>query len=390
MRRQVIASLAAAVVLLLSQAPARSATLVFLPGSAGGPAPSADAISGDGTVAAGSRVVPGQGLHVFRWTRDGGTVALGRPLGRDFNLVADVSDDGGTIVGWAYNELETGGTLEAFRWTQAGGFSSLGTVPGFTHTTVNGVSADGAVAVGSVLNSEPTAVPEVATRWTAGTGTVALPLPAGQTGSVAFDISGDGAVAVGALFDSSGNVRAARWTAARAEVLAGMPAGDSNARAASGDGTVVAGVAEGARPGDQELFRWTESGGFQRLGDLPGGRVGAVPKGISADGSIIAGNSAGASGSGEGFVWDAAHGMRTLKDILTASGIDTGSTRFGITDLSADGTTVVGYTNDSRAFVAVIPEPTGLTAGVFLLVLAACRRRGRPAVHAGTPPTDET
>ena len=389
MRRQVIASLAGVVVSLLSLAHARSATLVFIPAPAGGPTPdSADAVSGDGTVAAGSLVVvPVERHHLYRWTRDGGTVDLGRPLGRDFNIVTDVSDDGGTIVGWAYNHPDSGGPVEPFRWTQAGGFSSLGTLPGYAYSTANGVSADGSVAVGSVLNEGPTSLPEVATRWTATTGTVALPLPAGQVRSAARDVSGDGAVAVGRSSGPSGIATATRWTAAGAEVLAGMPAGRSVALAASGDGTVVAGTVEGASPEEFELFRWTESGGLQRLGGPPGGPDSVSAVGISADGSVIAGYAI-ASGSTEGFLWDAAHGIRSLKDILTASGIDTGTTRFSIRGLSADGTTVVGYTNGGdRAFVAVIPEPTGPTAGAFLLALAASQRtcRGRagcPAANA--------
>src|SRR5438093_7408852 len=154
MRRQVIASLAAAVVSLLAQTSARSATLDYIPGPPGGPAPSSvDGVSGDGTVAAGTLVlIPGESQHLYRWTRGGGTVDLGRPLGRDFNLTTDVSDDGGTIVGWAFNDIAAGGTLQAFRWTPGGEYSSLGTVPGYLHSTANGVSADGSVVVGTVLN----------------------------------------------------------------------------------------------------------------------------------------------------------------------------------------------------------------------------------------------
>src|SRR5687767_11421677 len=115
MRRQVIASLAAAVVSLLSQAPSRSAVLEYIPGPAGGPAPTgADAVSGDGTVAAGSlNSSPGRDYaSVYRWTRGGGTVDLGQPFGRTYAYITDVSDDGGTIVGWAWNDLEAGGVIE--------------------------------------------------------------------------------------------------------------------------------------------------------------------------------------------------------------------------------------------------------------------------------------
>ena len=80
---------------------------------------------------------------------------------------------------------------------------------------------------------------------------------------------------------------------AGAEVLPGMPAGWSFASAANGDGTVIAGTMDTA--GGREVFRWTETSGLQRLGDLPGGTVDASVAGISADGTVIAGNSDGAS-----------------------------------------------------------------------------------------------
>jgi len=80
---------------------------------------------------------------------------------------------------------------------------------------------------------------------------------------------------------------------AGAEVLPGMPAGLSFASAANGDGTVIAGTMDTA--GGREVFRWTETSGLQRLGDLPGGTVDASVAGISADGTVIAGNSDGAS-----------------------------------------------------------------------------------------------
>jgi uncharacterized membrane protein len=378
MRRQVIATLAVAIVSLLARASARSATLDYIPGPPGGPAPTAaDAVGGDGTVAAGTLVlVPGQSHHLYRWTRGGGTVDLGAPLGRDFNLVTDVSDDGSTIVGWAFNDTAAGGTLQAFRWTPAGGFSSLGTVPGYVHSTAAAVSADGSVVVGTALRDNSS--PDEGARWTAGTGMVLLPLSAGQAWGLPVDVSANGAVAVG-LSSSGSDARATRWTPAGPEFLAGMPATGSAASAANADGTVIAGNRVGASAGEQELFRWTEAGGLERLGDLPGGPVDARAVGISADGSIIGGNGVGPSGLSEGFLWDAVHGIRSLKDILAASGIATGGTRLNIAGLSADGTTVVGTTNDNRAFVAVVPEPTGLAAGVLLLGMTSLRRTRRRA-----------
>jgi uncharacterized membrane protein len=369
MRRQFIGLLAAAVVSVLFAASARSATLDYLPNPPGGP-PLAGVfgVSGDGTVAAGSlHSAAGQVEYdMYRWTRAGGTVDLGKPLGRPNNFISDVSDDGSTIVGWASDDdLENGGTIQAFRWTPSGGYSPLGTVPGYTFSTASAVSADGSVVVGDVLR-DGHSIDEGA-RWTAGTGMVLLPLPAGQVWGLPNDVSADGKVIVGV--SSAGNDRrATRWTAAGAQLLPDMPAGRSAAWAVNGDGSVIAGTA-GDSPTVSEVFRWTEAGGYERIAAFPitTGDVGVA--GISADGSVIAGDGYDASGLGEGYVWDAAHGFRLLKDILNASGIDTGTTRFGISGLSADGTTVVGSTSDSRVFVAVIPEPScvGLLAAIALL-----------------------
>jgi uncharacterized membrane protein len=374
MRRQIIASLAAAVVSLLSAASARSTTLDYIPNPPGGPPVwSADGVSGNGSVVAGMIVVsPGELQHLYRWTRGGGTVDLGTPLGRDFTLVNDVSDDGSTIVGFASNgDVDLGGTIQAFRWTQTGGYSSLGTVPGYAHSTASAVSGDGSVVVGDVLRDSHSL--DEGARWTAGTGMVLLPLPAGQSWGLPNDVSGDGTVVVG-LSSSGNDRRATRWTAAGAELLPGMPAGRSAAWAANGDGTVIAGTA-GNSPTVSEVFRWTEAGGYERIAEFPVTTSDASVAGISADGSVIAGTGFDTSGLTEGYVWDAAHGFRTLKDILSASGIDTGTTRFLISGLSADGTTIVGSTSDQRAFVAVIPEPSGLGLLAALALLMPRRRR---------------
>jgi hypothetical protein len=78
-----------------------------------------------------------------------------------------------------------------------------------------------------------------------------------------------------------------------------------------------------------------------RLGDLTRGSYSAA-SGVSADGSVVVGNSSSAAGI-QAFVWDAGHGMRSLRDALIAGGADlTGWTLFNARGISADGRTVVG------------------------------------------------
>jgi hypothetical protein len=77
------------------------------------------------------------------------------------------------------------------------------------------------------------------------------------------------------------------------------------------------------------------------------------------------------------YIWDAAHGMRKLSDVLTNNyGLNLGSMRLaGATGISDDGHTITGVAVDSVGavcgFAAVIPEPGTLSllaAGVLVMV----------------------
>lgn len=127
---------------------------------------------------------------------------------------------------------------------------------------------------------------------------------------------------------------------------------------------------------------------FMGLGDLPGGSFGSVATGVSADGSVVVGQSQSASGF-EVFVWDSTNGMRELDQVLTNQGIDlTGWTLWSAEGVSHDGLTIVGYgTNPSNAFeawIAVIPEPsTALLLASGLGALAVGRSATRRREHHG-------
>ena len=93
-------------------------------------------------------------------------------------------------------------------------------------------------------------------------------------------------------------------TAAMGSTLAGLPVfaeepyftglGDlpgsafrSRANGVSGDGGVVVGYSAGTA--GTEGFRWTAAGGMVGLGDIPGGIFGSQANAASADGSVIVG-----------------------------------------------------------------------------------------------------
>jgi probable HAF family extracellular repeat protein len=169
--------------------------------------------------------------------------------------------------------------------------------------------------------------------------------------------------------------------------LGDLPGGtfDSQARGVSANGSVVVGQSNSAS--GREAFRWTSAGGMVGLGDLPGGSFFGRANGVSADGSVVVGLGSSAVGS-EAFVWDATNGMRSIQDILTAQGVDL--TGWQLTEgraVSADGSIIVGYgTNPSgftEAWLAdlsasseVVPEPSTFTLfGLGAVGLAGYRWR---------------
>jgi len=169
---------------------------------------------------------------------------------------------------------------------------------------VGGIAPDGTIAGG---------VDYQAYRLTKGSDPVALPPLPGKTRTTASAISNDGSVIVGA----SGNetnivIEAVRWTSNTVMGL-GNPGGmNTDAVGVSGDGSIVAGSMLGPPGGGGEAFRWTQTTGIVGLGHLPG-RTASNASDISNDGSTIVGSSSGGSSfpihSLEAFRWTAQTGM---------------------------------------------------------------------------------
>src|SRR5262245_5955624 len=83
----------------------------------------------------------------------------------------------------------------------------------------------------------------------------------------------------------------------------------SVARGVSADGSVVVGDSQSAA--GYEAFRWTRSGGIVGLGDLAGGAYSSVANDVSGDGSVVVGNGT-SSVSSHAFRWAAQTGMTTI------------------------------------------------------------------------------
>jgi hypothetical protein len=113
------------------------------------------------------------------------------------------------------------------------------------------------------------------------------------------------------------------------------------------------------------------SGGFEPLGDLPGGALQSWAYATNSDGSVIVGRASidgpcGIFGCGSAprpFIWDRHHGMRNLQDVLTNElGIDlTGWNLVEARAISADGLTIVGTGIDpdghTQGWTATIGTP---------------------------------
>jgi probable HAF family extracellular repeat protein len=132
--------------------------------------------------------------------------------------------------------------------------------------------------------------------------------------------------------------------------LGDLPGGGvtSGASGVSADGSVV--VGSSASASGTEAFRWTQAGGMVGLGDLPGGDFNSSALGVSADGSVIVGGSLSDSGL-EAFMWTESSGLNPLGDLAG------GAFASSATSVSADGTVIAGWgtigpstTTDRSAF----------------------------------------
>jgi uncharacterized membrane protein len=313
-------------------------------------------LSPDGSISVGVDISY-LGREATRWTRAGGLVGMGDlPGGAPTSLAYDATNNG-VIIGAG----STGPSMpQAFRWTEETGMVGLGYLPGHTASLGAGVSYDGSIVVGSSTGNTGS----VPFRWTAETGMVSLGLPPGATSAWAAEISGDGSVVVGENLAVPFGFAAWRWTETEGFAdlgnLGGFPF--TRARGISGDGQVI--IGNGYGPNGFEAFMWTAEGGMVGLGDLPGGSYSSWANGgINYDGSVIVGGSQSDEYASDAFIWDAVHGMRSLKYVLEHEyGLDlTGWNLEEAQGLSDDGLTISGWgfnpLGQREGWVAHIAEP---------------------------------
>ena len=308
---------------------------------------------------------------------DSGIVAIREQTGYIWTVAGGLVPANGSNL-WrisANGQHLLGGVPQAYRSTINGPFMNLPAPPGGFNNTAGAISANGSVAVGfeATLNS--------GWMWREGVGSVAIQ-PPGTQSAEAFDVSRDGTRVVG-----RGNNTPFIYThGAGYQTLGAFNSHEVTAfRRISGDGQIIVGTGFTGGSTNQvgEAFRWTPQSGY-----VPLGSIGPVPgttiqtynaDAVNFDGTLIGGS----QGSRRAWIWDPAHGMRDLKEVLVTDfgfNLD-GWTLEQVFDISADGRYIVGAgfftvgtANIQSAFVAIIPAPAGAWALLGAAALAGRRR----------------
>lgn len=258
-------------------------------------------VSGDGKVVVGYDGFGGCGNNrAFRWTVATGMIALGNAPGANFSIAHDANSDGSVIAGRSY---VCGSGDRAARWTSATGWVDLGLLPGTYFSQGQTTNNDGTVVAGNSCDADNVACHGI--RWTAASGLVDIGSLPGGTDVKVTGVSADGSVIVGRSNDNNGLFQAFRWTQTTMVSL-GLLSGatESTAFGTNSDGSVVVGHS------GNEAFRWTPSDGMQSVAGLLAAAGVTVPAGwqlrngigVSADGTVIAGQGIDPAGNIQGWI----------------------------------------------------------------------------------------
>ncbi|MFO0897135.1 MAG: hypothetical protein U0836_06850 [Pirellulales bacterium] len=262
--------------------------------------------------------------------------------------VSAVSTDGSVIAGAGINN---DGDYEAFRWTSEAGAIPIGSLSQSRNLLTVWVAAmtDSGSAIGGESES-PNG--QEAFVWTPANGMRGLgDLPGGEFRSGILGMTPDAKTMVGYATSERG-WEAVRWTEETGFVpLGDLPgAGDvgpygRTASLISNDGKVVVGGFGG------QSFRWTAETGMVGLGDLPGGDTFSGVTDMTPNGTTIVGMAEmnrGSESIGDSFIWDAARGMRSLTDVAIRD--------YGLTQILVEGVggrvdAVRGVSDDAKVLV---------------------------------------
>jgi probable HAF family extracellular repeat protein len=375
--------------------------------------------SADGSYIVGQYLDIGGNKIAMRWDITGSDPLedLGElPTGKIESEARAASADGAVVVGDSKVEdpNDPGKDVkEAFIW-EDGVMTGLGFLEIATakvESVATAVSEDGLVVAGRSKVTDPNNAGKSVKQafiWEDGVMTALgfLADDGVDYESEALGISGDGYVVVGKAKNTDPNdanksvKEAFIWEDG---VMTGLgflqddtSKVESEATAASFDGSVVVGTSKVDDPKNtdksaKQAFIW-EDGVMTGLGFLAdaAGPFESKATGVSADGSVVVGESKLDTGK-EAFVWTAeSNEMRSLRDVLEEDlGVDlTGWTISKPPVISSDGETMIALAtnpnDDVEVFVTYLPEPSGgIYAGMALLTWMG-RRRSARSKRAGT------
>lgn len=278
------------------------------------------------------------------------------PGGAFFSGTSTISADGSTVLGTGSDASG----YHRFLWTQVGGMTAFSIPPAapFTALTARALSGDGSVFVG-VGN---TASGFEAHRWSPTDGVTPLgDLPGGEYNSLAVAVSLDGSFVVGRSGIEPSHIfrfgpdaykyEPFIWTAGGGMVglggFTGEPVG-GEAADVSADGSVVVGrstiITSPGEPWESyrlSAFRWTQTTGMTDLGF-------ETAAAVSADGSTVVGYSQDDLGIYDAFRWTEESGRVFLGDYSSISSMSQAH------DVTADGSVIVGVSWETGPPIPVI------------------------------------
>jgi Predicted integral membrane proteins containing uncharacterized repeats len=291
-------------------------------------------ISADGLVIVGNGMTE-TGAQAFRWTQAEGMTSLGNLHDSRFkqSWAVSVSENGTAIIGYGDPGSSDWKDYQGFLWIQRSGMTEIRTTSHPIRQAFD-ISADGSVIVGDDR--------EQAFRWTRPKKFERLGVLRGRTNSRAITVSADGSVITGSSYNlpSWDQQEAFIWTPLGGMIPLGTLPNKASSfpNAISADGSVIVGTS------GSSAFRWTAATGMRDIGHLDGAKQ-IHPGGVSAHGDTIVGAGYIDRDHGVAFIWDEAHGMRVLQDVLKSEyRLDLrGWELQNASAITPDGHTIVGW-----------------------------------------------